>query len=192
MRVGCRPLCVATVLVIASACGRSDDGVKLCDLGGENCKTYASPAELDRAIAEENPTQRRLAERLPFDYRDLLHALLVEYLDPMSLRGPPQDSYIGVFGSDVDAALASKLRQSGAHVFPASAWTLYSEVQTTGDSEAVRVKVDIHRIKQTGPDTFSVGISYYCGGLCAGGQTYTLRKSGDQWRIVARQTHWNS
>jgi hypothetical protein len=191
MRIGYGALFVVAVLVIASACGRSDDDVKLCDYRGNNCRTYAFPVELNRAIAVENARQRRLAEGLPFDYRDLLHALLIEYLDPMSLHGPHQHSYVGVFGSDIDAVLTAKLRESGAHVWPASAWTLYG-VRVTRGREAVRMKVDVHGIKQVGPDTFSVEISYYCGGVCAGGQTYTLQKSGDQWRIVNRQVHWNS
>jgi hypothetical protein len=188
MSTGYRALCAVAVLVIASACGRSDDDVKLCDFGGNNCRTYASPVELDRVMAAEMARQRTLAEGLPFDYRDMLHALLIDYLQSPRLH-PDEQYFVSILGRDIDTKLTGTLHEAGIEVRPASA--LISDDGRSKEGRVVpRVQVDVSFIKQVEPDTFVVGIGYYCGGSCAASQNYTLRRRGEKWLIVDRKTHW--
>lgn len=190
MHIRCRILYVSAALAIAAGCGRSDDDVHVCEAKDpNNCWTYASPVEFNRAMAAEDARQRRLAEGLPFDYHDLLHALLIEYLHSSSFPDVDNQYFVSVFGSDIDHALTTRLHASGIDVQPSSAWTI-ADPQPVDGRHVSRIKVEVSYIKQVGPETFGVGIGYYCGGLCAAGQMYTLRKDGDHWRVVDRQTHW--
>ena len=180
------------VLAIAAGCSRSDDDVQVCSMEDpKDCTTYSSMDELNREIAAEMASQRRYAEHLPFDYRDLMHALLVEYLQPSGFADVENRYFVSVFGNDIDTALTAKLHESGIDVWPSSAWT--STVDRNEQGHVVsRIKVDINSMRQFGWVTYKIGIGYYCGGLCAGGQTYTLRWDGRAWRIVDRKVHWVS
>jgi len=128
-------------------------------------------------------------ESLPFDYRDLVHVLLVDYLHSNTLPGAEQRYFVSVFGSDIDAALTARMRESGFDIRPASAWTPPDE-RNKNSRHISRVKIDVGDIKQVADDTYTVGIGYYCGPRCASSSTYKLQKDGNGWRVIDRQMRW--
>ena len=173
----------AAVLAIAAGSARSAD-VVVCNADDPKDCTTASAlhAEIEKADAED----RRYAESLPFDYRDLVRDLLVQYIAVLSF---PKDHeyFVRVFGSDADAALIAKLHASGIDVRPASAWS-FPGGQQVGSSP--RVRIGVGTIKQVATDTFSIRIGYYCGTRCAASEACKLQKDGNGWRIVDRQQAW--
>lgn len=178
-------LCVV-LLAIAPGCSRSEEAL-ICK--ADDPKDCKSAAEWERAEADEFAKQRRYAEALPFDYRDLVHALLVEYIRSTSLPGADHHYFVSVFGSDVDATLTAKLHAAGIDVLPASAWNPNDDPPLP-DRSGSRVKINVGEIKQVAPDAFSIRIGYYCGPRCAASEQCKLQKAADGWRIVDRQMDW--
>jgi hypothetical protein len=174
-------LCVV-VLGIAAYCSRADD-VIACK--ADNPKDCKSAAEWEREAAAEFAKQRRYAEALPFDYRDLVHSLLVEYIRSSDLPGADHQYFVSVLGSDIDAALTAKLHASGINVLPLSAWS-----PQENDRSSSRVKINVGEITQVAPDTFTIRIGYYCGPRCAASEECKLQKDGDGWRVVDRRLDW--
>jgi hypothetical protein len=144
-------------------------------------------AQVNEEIAKANAADKRYAESLPFDYRDLVRDLLVEYLHSLSLPGKGHQYFVGVFGGDVDAALTAKLHASGIEVRPASAWSFPDGKQVRSSPN---VRITVGEMRQLTPDTFTIRIGYYCGTLCAGSETCKLQKDGERWRIIDRQQDW--
>lgn len=180
-----RALCVVLLATVAG-CSRSEEVIVCKADDPKDCK---SATELNAQMAAESAKQRRYAEALPFDYRDLVHALLVEYIHSTPLPGTEHQYFLSVFDSDVDSALAAKMQASSINVLPASAWDPNVDPPEHHGSGS-RVRISIGEIKQVEPDTFSVRIGYYCGGLCAASQEYILKKDDSGWRIVDRKLDW--
>jgi hypothetical protein len=174
------------VLAISASTARSQD-VVVCK--ANNPKDCTTAAALNEEIARANTQARRDAEALPFDYRDLVQALVVEYIRSHSFPGKDHKYFVAVFGSDADAALIAKLHESGVEVRPASAWTLPGGLEAPARSSP-NIKIEVGAIRQVAPDTFRVRIGYSCGRLCAASEEYKLRKDGDRWRIIDRQLEW--
>jgi hypothetical protein len=105
----------------------------------------------------------------------VVHALLLDFLQQSDFRG-----------ADGDAALVAKLHESGVDVFPGSAWRQPKQIERHGPL----IKIDVRDIKKVDDDTYTVGIGYYCGSLCASASTYTMHRDGTSWRVVDRQMRW--
>lgn len=178
-------LCVV-MLAIAPGWSHSEEAL-LCRV--DNPKDCKTAAEWERKQAAEFANQRRYAEALPFDYRDLVHALLVEYIRSTSLPGADHQYFVTVFGGDVDAALTAKLQASGLEVLPGSAWNP-NEGPPQSDRSGSRVKLHVAELEQVAADTFTIRIGYYCGPRCAASEQCKLQKNGSSWRIVSRQQDW--
>ncbi|HEY7641685.1 MAG TPA: hypothetical protein VH814_18285 [Steroidobacteraceae bacterium] len=178
------------VLALAAGCSRHGE-FTVCD-SRFSCKTYPSKAAMQEAFAAEEAAdaekQRRYAHALPFDYRDLVHVLLVDYLRPSGIPDVNYRNFVGVFGSDIDVPLTAKLHESKIEVLPASAWTL-GDMPSPGYGRPIDVhfRVDVYDLKQIEARTYTVWVGYYCGSLCSGSVMYTLRQSGKTWRIIARE-----
>jgi hypothetical protein len=125
-------------------------------------------------------------QALPSDYRDLVHALLLDFLQQSGFRGAEHRYFVNVFGSDIDAALVAKLHESGVDVLPGSAWRQPKQIERHGPL----IKIDVRDIKKVDDDTYTVGIGYYCGSLCASASTYTMHRDGTSWRVIDRQMRW--
>ena len=180
---------LVVLLAVTAGCAQRPYQAKICvDEAQKDCKTQA---ELDQLMAAEFARQRRYAESLPFDYRDIVHALLVDYLRPPPVADVEAHYFVEVFGDNVDAPLAARLHGSGFDVLPASQWTPPDGREANGH-HVWRVKIVVGEIKQVDRDTYAIGIAYYCGPLCAAGSTYTLRTDGNGWHVVDRQQHWIS
>jgi hypothetical protein len=179
---------LVVMLAIAAGCSRSD-AINICSYAGQtDCKTAA---ELNKEIAAEDAKQRRAAEALPFDYRDIVHALLVNYLPRSPFPDVEYRYYVFVFGGDVDVPLAARLHWSGFDVLPGSQWTLTDSRRENG-YHISRIRIDVYDIEKVDRDTYTIGIGYYCGDLCASDSTYTLHRDGNGWHVVDRQMHWIS
>jgi hypothetical protein len=176
-------LCVAALAIAANSLAAED--VVVCK--ADDPKDCTTAAALNEQIARANAQYKRDAAALPFDYRDLVHALLVEYIRSHSFPGPDHEYFLGVFGDDADAALVAQLHESGIDVRPASAWTFPGGQQVKASP---RIRITVGAIKQVAPDTFSIRIGYYCGTLCAASENYKLQKDGNGWRVVDRQQDW--
>lgn len=180
-------LCVVA-LTVAANCSRAEEPL-LCMVTPKSTNECKTAAAWEAEQAAEFEKQRQYAESLPFDYRDLLHALMVEYIGSARLPGKTQRYFVQVFGKDIDGALVGKLYKSGIKVLPGSAWTLTDE-RAEQAGEAMRVKLNLGEIKQLAPDTFSVRLGYYCGPRCAGSSEYRLQKDGAGWRILEQRMDW--
>jgi hypothetical protein len=171
-------ICVV-VLAITAGSARSAD-VMVCK--PDNPKDCTTAAALYEESVRANARDKRFADALPFDYRDLVHALLVDFIRSHSFPGTGHEHFVGVFGSDADAALVAKVHESGIDIRPLSAWTPPGLVR-----HSPRIRIGVGAIEQVAPDTVSIKIGYYCGTLCAGREEYKLQKDGKRWRIVDRQ-----
>jgi len=180
-------LCIA-VLALAPGCSRGKDTV-LCMVTPKSSNECKTAAEWEAEQAAEFAKQQQYAESLPFDYRDLLQAFLVEYIGSARLPGNEQRYFVNVFGKDIDGALVGKLYKSGIKVLPGSAWTLTDE-RAEQAGEAMRVKLQLGELKQVAPDQFTVRIGYYCGPRCAGSSEYRLQRDGTTWRILDQRMDW--
>ena len=180
-------LCVG-VLMVVTGCSHAEEPL-LCMVTPNNTNECKTAAAWEAEDAAKFSKQREYAESLPFDYRDLLQALVVEYIGSARLPGNEQQYFVSVFGKDIDGALVGKLYRSGIKVHPGSAWTLTDErAELAG--EAMRVRLHLGEIKQLAPDTFSVRVGYYCGPRCAGSSEYRLQKNGAGWRILDQRMDW--
>jgi hypothetical protein len=175
-------------VALAMAAGYSRAGeVEVCALDDPtNCKPASA---WEKEAKAEFAKQRSYAESLPFDYRDLLHAVVVDYLHSNSLPGAEQRYFVSVFGSDIDAALTARMHESGFDIRPASAWTPPDD-RNKNSRHIPRLKIDVGDIKQVADDTYTVAIGYYCGPRCASSSTYKLQKDGNGWRVIDRQMRW--
>ena len=176
----------AVVLAMAAGYSRSGE-VEVCAADDPtNCKPASA---WEQEAQAEFAKQRRYAESLPFDYRDLVHALLVDYLHSNSSPGAEQRYFVSVFGGDIDASLTAKMHESGFDIRPASAWTPPDD-RNKNSRHISRVKIDVGGIEKVADDTYTIGIGYYCGPRCASSSTYTLQKDGNGWRVIDRQMRW--
>lgn len=176
----------AVVLAMAAGYSRSEE-VEVCAADDPtNCKPASA---WEREAQAEFAKQRRYAESLPFDYRDLVHALLVDYLHSSSLPGTEQRYFVSVFGGDVDTSLTARMHESGFDVLPASAWTPPDD-RNKNSRRISRIKIQVSDIKQVADDSYTVAIGYYCGPRCASSSTYKLQKDGSSWRVIDRQMNW--
>ena len=70
---------IALMAAIAG-CSRSDPA-QICRLDNlQDCKTYPSLKDAQQVQQKEFAKARRWAKSLPFDYRDLVHTVLVNYV----------------------------------------------------------------------------------------------------------------
>jgi hypothetical protein len=177
---------LAVVLAMAAGYSRSEE-VEVCAADDPtNCKPASA---WEKEAQAEFAKQRRYAESLPFDYRDLVHALLLDYLHSSSLPGAEQRYFVSVFGSDIDTSLTARMHESGFDILPVSAWTP-PEDRNKNSRHISRIKIDVSDIEQVADDTYTVAIGYYCGPRCAGSSTYKLHKDGNGWRVIDRQMRW--
>ena len=191
MNVRWHAVALVVLLAVTAGCSPRPDELRSCT--GDDpteCKALTA-AELDKLLAAEDARVRRIAEALPFDYRDIVHALLVDYLRPSSVPNVEYRYFVRVFGRDVDVPLAARLHWSGVDVLPASEWTLKESHEANGHHIS-HVRVEVSDIDKIDRDTYAIAIGYYCGPLCAAGSTYTLRRDGNGWHVVDRQQHWVS
>ncbi|HEY7641683.1 MAG TPA: hypothetical protein VH814_18275 [Steroidobacteraceae bacterium] len=178
-------LCVlAFALPAGSSCAEDVIACKVDD--PTNCKRAS---EWAAEAAAKDAEDRKFAAALPFDYRDLVAALVVEFIRTSSFPGKDHQYFVGVFGEDLDSALAAKLHASGINALPASARKVPGENEHPVHASPL-ISIGVGDIKQIDADTFTIRLGYHCGSLCAGSTQYTMRRVDGEWRVVDRQQDW--
>lgn len=93
-----------------------------------------------------------------------------------------EDYYVSVAGQDLPRDLAASLSRRGYRFHPAS---------EQADHEGTSMNVGKFLRRPDG--TMQVDYSYYCGPLCASGNTAILKKNAaGEWEVVSTQQHWVS
>ena len=60
------------------------------------------------------------------------------------------------------------------------------------DTEQTAVEFDIRSMTRRSGTLFKASGGYYCGGLCAAGGTYTVRKANGRWFVESFEMDWIS
>ena len=163
-----------------------------CLIGTDEC--YTSPQELVAAQRKKQRREREAASALPFDYRDLVQALLIDYLKPPADGSAASKTklFVNVFDRPLDADSIQVLAQRGIKVSPDADRPPPAQPNRRSTSTAC-FDVTISSIKKLNSDgRYQVSFGFYCGPLCAGGFEYELQQAGKTWTVVERRSLWVS
>jgi hypothetical protein len=132
--------------------------------------------------------ERREAESLPIDYRDLVRVAVENFT---GLPGEPSDAnnvtFLTVFEDDPDAAMMKKLADYGEEVRPGSEYT-----QTGVDDDAWHYTLAVIATLPTDRSTYIVELYYFCGGMCEQAWQVEVAIRDNDFVIVAEKIHWVS
>jgi len=121
---------------------------------------------------------------MPVDYRDCVLPVLVDLIAAQKR----DHVYVTIFGHDMDAYLQTALAGHGITAYPASAlpkfgahWGVIPQEHPFRDIDPRFTpywEFSVGHITAKSSGRYTVGAGYFCGSLCGGRYTYTLKVDG--------------
>jgi hypothetical protein len=130
---------------------------------------------------------------MPVDYRDCVLPVLVDLIAAQKRNYV----YVTVFGHDMDAYLQTALASHGISAYPVSALPKFGAYWGVIPPEHPFHDVDprftphwefsVGHITAKSPGRYTVGAGYFCGSLCGGRYTFTLKVDGKLCIVTSKR-----